>query len=84
MVVKNSELFKYLFKNKNEIESKIGAELIWQNESNQKRSNIAITKDCNISNEYNWTESIKWQLEIASVFHDVFSDKINNFKQLKN
>ena len=80
LIVKKQEVYDYLIKFKNEIESEIELELIWESEIDKKHSFIYLTKKCDINNKENWDEAINWQLEIASKFYDAFSDRIKNFK----
>lgn len=76
----NKELFDYLYGFKDDIESEIGVDLIWDKSENKKSSKILIIKKSNILDETEWDDSIKWQLEMASKFYDAFADRIKQFK----
>ena len=76
----SKSLFDYLFEHKDEIRDETGLELIWKRLDNYKASIIEINKNIDISDESNWDESIKWQLNMASIMQDAFSDRIKNFK----
>ena len=76
----NKELFEYLYESKEDIESEMGEELNWIKSESKKSSQIRSIKKINISDETKWDESIKWQLDMASKFYDVFGDRIRQFK----
>lgn len=76
----SKELFDYLYGFKDEIESELGYELDWNRLDNYKASIIEITKNSDISNHANWDESIKWQLNKASEFYEVFPERVKSFK----
>ena len=73
-------LFDYLFDSKDKIEEELGYELEWGRLDDYKSSFIAIINKSDIRDESNWDKLIKWQLNNASKFYDVFADRIKNFK----
>ena len=73
-------LFDYLFDSKDKIEEELGYELEWGRLDDYKSSFIAIINNSDIRDESNWDKLIKWQLNNASKFYDVFADRIKNFK----
>ena len=76
----NKPLFDHLYNSKDEIESELGFELVWERLDSKKASYMFITKDMNILDENNWDESIKWHLNTASKLYDSFSERIKKFK----
>ena len=79
--IKDSKpLFDYLFGSKDKIEEELGYELEWGRLDDYKSSFIAIINNLDIRDESNWDKIIKWQLNNASKFYDVFADRIKNFK----
>lgn len=75
----NKSLFDYLHESKDKIEEELGYELEWARLNDKKASYIAIIKNSNIRDESNWDKLIKWQLDTASKFYDVFVDRIKQF-----
>ena len=73
-------LFDYLFDSKDKMEEELGYELEWGRLDDYKSSFIAIINNSDIRDESNWDKLIKWQLNNASKFYDVFADRIKNFK----
>ena len=73
-------LFDFLYNSKDKIEEELGYELEWARLDDYKSSFIAIINNSDIRDESNWDNLIKWQLNNASKFYDVFSDRIKNFK----
>ena len=73
-------LFDFLYNSKDKIEEELGYELEWARLDDYKSSFIAIINNSDIRDESNWDNLIKWQLNNASKFYDVFSDRVKNFK----
>ena len=73
------ELFDYLYESKDEIEAELGFELDWISSENNKSSSIEIVKNMDINDRSAWDEICNWQLDNASKFYDVFSDRIKSF-----
>lgn len=73
-------LFDFLYDSKDKIEEELGYELEWARLDDYKSSFIAIINNSDIRDESNWDNLIKWQLNNASKFYDVFSDRVKNFK----
>ena len=73
-------LFDFLYDSKDKIEEELGYELEWARLDDYKSSYIAIINNSDIRDESNWDNLIKWQLNNASKFYDVFSDRVKNFK----
>ncbi|MEE1129478.1 MAG: DUF4268 domain-containing protein [Methanobrevibacter sp.] len=79
--IKDSKpLFDFLYDSKDKIEEELGYELEWARLDDYKSSFIAIINNSDIRDESNWDNLIKWQLNNASKFYDVFADRIKNFK----
>ena len=79
--IKDSKpLFNFLYDSKDKIEEELGYELEWARLDDYKSSFIAIINNSDIRDESNWDNLIKWQLNNASKFYDVFSDRVKNFK----
>ena len=73
-------MFDFLYNSKDKIEEELGYELEWARLDDYKSSFIAIINNSDIRDESNWDNLIKWQLNNASKFYDVFSDRVKNFK----
>ena len=69
-------LFDFLYNSKDKIEEELGYELEWARLDDYKSSFIAIINNSDIRDESNWDNLIKWQLNNASKFYDVFSDRV--------
>lgn len=78
----NKDLYDYLFFQKKEIEEQLGFPLRWERLDNKKASYTNIIKSINLNNEDNWDEAIKWHLDMAVNFYNVFSEKIESFKNM--
>ena len=78
----NKDLYDYLYSQKEEIEEQLGFPLRWERLDNKKASYTNIIKSINLNNEDNWDEAIKWHLDMAVNFYNVFSDKIESFKNM--
>ena len=76
----NKELFDFFYQYKDEIEKNMGIELEWARLDNKKASRIDVYKDFDIKKDNNWDEAIKWHLDMAVKFQDVFNDKLRKFK----
>ena len=76
----SKQLFDFLYDSKDKIEEELGYELEWARLDDYKSSFIAIINNSDIRDESNWDNLIKWQLNNASKFYDVFADRIKNFK----
>ena len=76
----SKQLFDFLYDSKDKIEEELGYELEWARLDDYKSSFIAIINNSDIRDESNWDNLIKWQLNNASKFYDVFSDRVKNFK----
>lgn len=75
----NKELFDFLYGYKDDIEKDIGQKLVWSRLDNKKASRIDIYKDFDIKKNVNWNVAIKWHLDMALKFQDVFNDKLKKF-----
>ena len=75
----NKELFDFLYEYKEDIEKDIGHKLVWSRLDNKKASRIDIYKDFDIKKKINWDNAIKWHLDMALKFPDVFNDKLRKF-----
>lgn len=75
----NKELFDYFHENKDEIEKEIGLGLCWERLDGKKASRIDIYHDYDIKSESNWDEAIKWHLDMACRFQNVFNKYLEKF-----
>ena len=75
----SKEFFDYLYDSKDEIESELGYELNWKRLDNKKVSHIEIMEKSEITDSSNWEEYIKWHLDKASDFYDVFAERVRNY-----
>ena len=74
-------LYKYLHRQRNEIEEELNMKLIWTEKNS--RCHIHITYPLSIKDESRWQEAIDWQLETAEKFKRVFDPKIKEFFERK-
>lgn len=65
-------IFAYLYQMKDEVESKIGAELEWMELPEKKTSRIIINKNVPINNEGNWEEQFVWLHNYLEKFDSTF------------
>lgn len=75
----NNDLFDFLYEFKDEIENEIGHGLTWERLDDKKASRIDIYKNFDIKENNDWNEAIKWHLDMACKFQDVFNDKLKKF-----
>ena len=81
LYIKDEELFNYLKSLKNEIDTELKYDFIWENPEDTKKSTISITKNYNLKEDVHWDEPIIWQLDVAKNLYDVFYDRIQKFKK---
>ena len=79
VILDSKEFFDFFYVSKDEIESELGYELTWKRLDNKKISHIEIMKKSDITNQNTWDENIKWHLDRASEFYDVFADRVKNY-----
>lgn len=72
----NKGLFKFLEKNKDQIEKRLGFDLDW-NIKEGVESHIDISRDFDIRNTESWNDAIKWHLNMAHEFYFEFTTGIN-------
>lgn len=73
----NKELYNQLFINKNEIENKLGFELVWQELPEAKASRVYIKKDVkDIKDKKEMENAYAWYKEIGEKMAKVFQDYI--------
>ena len=75
----NKELFNYLYNQKEEIEDECDLDLIWESLEEQASSTISVTNIFDLDDDWEWDESIEWQLKIAEKLYHTFSDRITAF-----
>lgn len=75
----SKEFFDYLYESKDQIESELGYELNWKRLDNKKVSHIEVMKKSDIKDDSNWDENVKWHLDRASEFYEVFADRVRNY-----
>ena len=71
------DLFKYLFENKLAIEEELGFKLKWT--KNKGRRYIRLINKADIKDKTVWDDAIRWHLENAVKFKEVFNPKIREF-----
>lgn len=77
----NRNNFEKLFAIRNEIESKLGAELLWDKSSTNKHRKIDIELlDVSIENKNDWEEMAKFQAQWAKKFYEVLVPYITQNK----
>lgn len=65
----DKELYTELFSRKEEIESTIGAELVWHQAT--KASRLYLVKTIDISDSSNWESCFRWLMEMNHLFKEV-------------
>lgn len=73
--INNSNLYEYLFKNKESIENELGFKPDWIGNRNQIISN----HNFNIINRDNWPNAIKWHLDVAVKIREIFVPKVKEY-----
>ena len=76
----NDDLYEYLLNNKDTIEEELGFELIWRNKEHNKSSSITVRQNIDPSNRDNWDKCIRWHMDMAEKFNDVFVPIIKEFE----
>ncbi|TOM16271.1 DUF4268 domain-containing protein, partial [Vibrio parahaemolyticus] len=71
----------YFEEHRVDIESKLGAQLEWNPNSNAKDKVITLTKSFDLTDETKWNEPIKWLTDNTVSFYSVFSQLIKSGKQ---
>ena len=82
--IKNAEpkeLYKFLLKEKAQIETKIGFKLQWEELPNRDSSAIFVKIEVDWTETKRWKECFKWCLEKSVKFNEVFPSLIKNFEQ---
>lgn len=74
----NKELFDYLYDLKEDIESELGFDLIW-NRKEGVEAHIDIVASFDIRNVKEWDRAINWHLSMAVLFYDVFHKRMGDF-----
>ncbi|OWT32571.1 hypothetical protein BGI41_06980 [Methanobrevibacter sp. 87.7] len=79
-IYNSKELFDYLYNQKEQIESELGEKLIWDRRDDKLSSSIFIEKYAYLNNKDNWDKLIKWHIDMADKFSDIFLDRVNEFE----
>lgn len=75
----DKDLFNYLYGKKEDLESKCNYRFNWLSEPNRKSSKIEAVYSINVDDDKNWDRAIDWQIRIAEMFYEVFSEEIIKF-----
>ena len=75
----NKPLFDYLYNQRDEIESELDKELIFESPENQKSSSISLIKTFDLSDGWNYKKSITWQLDTAEELRKALKRRIDEF-----
>ena len=75
----DKDLFNYLYNRKEELESKCNYRFNWLSESKRKSSKIEAVYSINVDDDRNWDRAIDWQIKIAEMFYNIFSEEIIKF-----
>lgn len=70
----------YLEKRKKEIEDKLGFNLIWNPNPNNKDKVVVYSKDFNMDDDAEYAKAIVWLKENSIIMHKVFSSIIKEYK----
>ena len=79
LYIQNKSLFKYLYDQRDEIESELNKELIWESPEKQKSSTISLKKTFDLSDGWEYKNSITWQLDTAEELRKTFLGRIERF-----
>ena len=82
-IPKDKKLFEYLYAQRDEIESELSMELNWECSKNKQLSTISVVKTFDLENDWNWNESINWQLTMAEKLQKTFYPKIKQFGKIE-
>lgn len=76
----NKELFDFLEKRKEDIETKFGSKLGWNRMDKNKSSRIRYTlENVNVMHKEDWSKMIKFLIDSSEKMVNVFKEPINNF-----
>lgn len=75
----DKDLFDYLYKQKEILESECNMAFNWISLDKFKHAKIEAVYNIDTSEEYNWEESINWQINVAEKFNKKFLNRIKNF-----
>lgn len=78
-IPKDKKLFVYLYNQRDEIESELNMELIWDCSNNRMLSTISVVETFNLEDDWNWEDAINWQLTIAEKLRNSFYNRIKQF-----
>lgn len=81
LYVEDEDIFNYLKSQKNEIDSELKYDFIWENPEDTKKSTVSISKNYNLKEDVYWDEPIIWQLDVAENLYEVFYDRLRKFKK---
>ena len=75
----SKHLFAALYENKDNIESELSEQLVWDELPTKKASRIKLLENGDLSSQENWEQYHSWMLEKATHFQTVFSKYIKNW-----
>lgn len=75
-IADKKELFYDLEKKKDMLENKFGEQLEWMELQGKKASRIKISKEADVNDRGTWAESVRWLVNKAEKFHEVFGKEV--------
>ena len=76
----NTEAYRQLIDQSQQIESEFDRELTWhepeETRAGKERSRIVVTKSADVTDQDQWDEYLDWMIEHGEQFHGVFYDRI--------
>jgi hypothetical protein len=73
LYIPNSKpLFRALYEKRDEIETAISEELVWEELPGKKASRIKLVTEGDVTNENEWLQQHRWLLDKVKTFHEVF------------
>ena len=77
----NKKAFDYLKQHSDEIESALGAKLLWQRGENTKSSKISyVLNDVSVTNKSDWDRMVIFHAEWSKKFSDIIFPYLNNIR----
>jgi hypothetical protein len=72
-------MYDYLFNMREEIETEIGEELVWNPNPENQDKVIILTLDVNLHNKNEWANAVDWLVQKTVHFRKAFSKRVKNF-----
>ena len=81
LYITDNDLFNYLYSQREDIESELNIDLVWESLEQQNSSKISVTETFNLKDDWKWKRSITWQLDAAEELRNTFLKRIKQFRK---